>query len=92
MVFEDLDMTFLEMNPLTVANGNQWIPLDMRCELDTYAAFRNQRKWLDIEFPEVELFFSQLKLLNYCNYSLGVLNLRKKSSLYDLWMKSRVRR
>jgi len=52
MVFEDLDMTFLEMNPLTLNDNNQVIPLDMRCELDTYAMFKNQKKWLDIEFPE----------------------------------------
>ncbi|EME31389.1 ATP citrate (pro-S)-lyase [Galdieria sulphuraria] len=52
LVFEDLDMTFLEMNPLTLNDRNHVIPLDMRCELDTYAVFKNQKKWLKIEFPE----------------------------------------
>ncbi|GJQ10218.1 hypothetical protein GpartN1_g2009.t1 [Galdieria partita] len=52
LVFEDLDMTLLEMNPLTLNDRNHVIPLDMRCELDTYAMFKNQKKWLDIEFPE----------------------------------------
>jgi ATP citrate (pro-S)-lyase len=61
-VFEDLDFTFLEMNPLTIASGpgddglvhsavEVW-PLDLRAELDSYAAFKNARKWLDIQFPE----------------------------------------
>ncbi|KAF6000575.1 ATP citrate lyase [Cyanidiococcus yangmingshanensis] len=61
-VFEDLDFTFLEMNPLTIAPGPaddglampeaQVWPLDLRAELDSYAAFKNARKWLDIQFPE----------------------------------------
>lgn len=49
-VFQDLDFTFLEMNPVTLVNGEPY-PLDMRGELDDTAAFKNFNKWGDIEFP-----------------------------------------
>ncbi|KAI4314353.1 hypothetical protein L6164_027271 [Bauhinia variegata] len=49
-LFEDLDFTFLEMNPFTLVNGKPY-PLDMRGELDDTAAFKNFKKWGDIEFP-----------------------------------------
>ncbi|XP_031499000.1 ATP-citrate synthase alpha chain protein 2 isoform X1 [Nymphaea colorata] len=49
-VFQDLDFTFLEMNPFTLVNGEPY-PLDMRGELDDTAAFKNFNKWGDIEFP-----------------------------------------
>nr|CAD1826638.1 unnamed protein product [Ananas comosus var. bracteatus] len=46
----DLDFTFLEMNPFTLVDGKPY-PLDMRGELDDTAAFKNFKKWRDIEFP-----------------------------------------
>ncbi|KAI5061273.1 hypothetical protein GOP47_0023778 [Adiantum capillus-veneris] len=49
-VFEDLDFTFLEMNPFTLIDG-ELLPLDMRGELDDAAAFKNFQKWGNIEFP-----------------------------------------
>ncbi|KAI5069615.1 hypothetical protein GOP47_0015916 [Adiantum capillus-veneris] len=49
-VFEDLDFTFLEMNPFTLVNGKPY-PLDMRGELDDTAAFKNFKKWCNVEFP-----------------------------------------
>lgn len=49
-VFQDLDFTFLEMNPVTLVNGEPY-PLDMRGELDDTAAFKNFNKWGNIEFP-----------------------------------------
>lgn len=49
-LFLDLDFTFLEMNPFTLVDGNPY-PLDMRGELDDTAAFKNFKKWGDIEFP-----------------------------------------
>ncbi|KAL9240755.1 hypothetical protein vseg_014938 [Gypsophila vaccaria] len=49
-VFQDLDFSFLEMNPFTLVNGEPY-PLDMRGELDDTAAFKNFNKWGDIEFP-----------------------------------------
>ncbi|KAL6008770.1 ATP-citrate synthase alpha chain protein 2 [Asimina triloba] len=49
-VFQDLDFTFLEMNPFTLVNGEPY-PLDMRGELDDTAAFKNFQKWGNIEFP-----------------------------------------
>ncbi|KAJ3681317.1 hypothetical protein LUZ60_015806 [Juncus effusus] len=49
-VFQDLDFTFLEMNPFTLVNGEPY-PLDMRGELDDTAAFKNFKKWGQIEFP-----------------------------------------
>ncbi|GLJ10281.1 hypothetical protein SUGI_0125380 [Cryptomeria japonica] len=49
-VFLDLDFTFLEMNPFTLVDGNPY-PLDMRGELDDTAAFKNFKKWGNIEFP-----------------------------------------
>ncbi|TVU49714.1 hypothetical protein EJB05_01040 [Eragrostis curvula] len=49
-VFQDLDFSFLEMNPFTLVNGEPY-PLDMRGELDDTAAFKNFKKWGNIEFP-----------------------------------------
>lgn len=49
-VFQDLDFSFLEMNPFTLVNGEPY-PLDMRGELDDTAAFKNFKKWGEIEFP-----------------------------------------
>lgn len=54
-VFEDLDFTFLEMNPFCVATIDgveAVVPLDMRGELDDQAAFKNQKKWGEVEFPK----------------------------------------
>ncbi|KAK4376890.1 hypothetical protein RND71_003186 [Anisodus tanguticus] len=49
-LFQDLDFTFLEMNPFTFVEGKPY-PLDMRGELDDTAAFKNFKKWGNIEFP-----------------------------------------
>ncbi|RDX69182.1 ATP-citrate synthase alpha chain protein 2 [Mucuna pruriens] len=49
-VFQDLDFSFLEMNPFTLVNEKPY-PLDMRGELDDTAAFKNFKKWGNIEFP-----------------------------------------
>nr|KJB78335.1 hypothetical protein B456_012G172300 [Gossypium raimondii] len=40
----------LEMNPFTLVDGKPY-PLDMRGELDDTAAFKNFKKWGNIEFP-----------------------------------------
>lgn len=50
ILFADLDFTFLEMNPFTLVDGKPY-PLDMRGELDDTAAFKNFKKWGNIEFP-----------------------------------------
>ncbi|CAH9097145.1 unnamed protein product [Cuscuta epithymum] len=49
-LFLDLDFTFLEMNPFTLVEAKPY-PLDMRGELDDTAAFKNFKKWGNIEFP-----------------------------------------
>ncbi|CAN6548922.1 unnamed protein product [Malus baccata var. baccata] len=49
-LFQDLDFTFLEMNPFALVDGKPY-PLDMRGELDDTAAFKNFKKWGGIEFP-----------------------------------------
>ncbi|KAG9147647.1 hypothetical protein Leryth_015718 [Lithospermum erythrorhizon] len=49
-LFIDLDFSFLEMNPFTLVDGKPY-PLDMRGELDDTAAFKNFKKWGDLEFP-----------------------------------------
>ncbi|CAJ1870538.1 unnamed protein product [Sphenostylis stenocarpa] len=49
-VFQDLDFSFLEMNPFTLVNEKPY-PLDMRGELDDTAAFKNFNKWGNIGFP-----------------------------------------
>ncbi|KAL2460678.1 ATP-citrate synthase alpha chain protein 3 [Abeliophyllum distichum] len=49
-VFQDLDFSFLEMNPFTLVNGEPY-PLGMRGELDDTASFKNFKKWSNIEFP-----------------------------------------
>ncbi|XP_022753690.1 ATP-citrate synthase alpha chain protein 2-like [Durio zibethinus] len=48
-VFQDLDFSFLEINPFTLVNGEPY-PLDMRGELDDTTAFKNFNKWGNIEF------------------------------------------
>uniref|UniRef100_A0A061S2C8 ATP citrate synthase n=1 Tax=Tetraselmis sp. GSL018 TaxID=582737 RepID=A0A061S2C8_9CHLO len=50
-VFDDLDFTYMEFNPLAVGPGGEPVPLDMRGELDDTAAFKNARKWGELEFP-----------------------------------------
>ncbi len=50
-VFVNLDFTFMEFNPFTFDAYNNPIPLDMRGELDDTAAFKNQKKWGNPEFP-----------------------------------------
>jgi ATP citrate (pro-S)-lyase len=50
-IYVDLDCSLLEMNPLTVVGGTGF-PLDCRMELDSYALFRNTKKWEGVEFPE----------------------------------------
>ncbi|KAB2613131.1 ATP-citrate synthase alpha chain protein 1 [Pyrus ussuriensis x Pyrus communis] len=49
-LFQDLDFTFLEMNPFALVDGKPY-PLDMRGELDDTAALKNFKKWGSIEFP-----------------------------------------
>nr|AFK46171.1 unknown [Medicago truncatula] len=49
-IFQDLDFTFLEMNPFALVDGKPY-PLDMRGELDDTATFKNFKKWGNIEFP-----------------------------------------
>ncbi|KAK1861024.1 hypothetical protein I4F81_003608 [Pyropia yezoensis] len=59
-VYASLDMTLLEMNPLAVDEAGAPAPLDIRVELDTYAAFKNGKLWGgstvtgggSLEFPE----------------------------------------
>ncbi|KAF3784955.1 ATP-citrate synthase alpha chain protein 1 [Nymphaea thermarum] len=46
----NLDFTFLEMNPFTLVDGEPY-PLDMRGELDDTAAFKNFKRWGNVEFP-----------------------------------------
>jgi len=41
----------LELNPFTIVNGNEVIPLDTVAKLDDTAAFWMAKKWGDIEFP-----------------------------------------
>ena len=50
-VFEDLDFSYMEFNPLTLDSSGSPVPLDMRGELDDTASFKNARKWGDLEFP-----------------------------------------
>eukprot|EP01098_Paradermamoeba_levis_P013828 TRINITY_DN6404_c0_g1_i2.p1 TRINITY_DN6404_c0_g1~~TRINITY_DN6404_c0_g1_i2.p1 ORF type:complete len:475 (-),score=172.10 TRINITY_DN6404_c0_g1_i2:166-1383(-) len=57
-VFQDLDYTLLEMNPFTFApsaSPNDPLlvpfPLDLHCELDSTAGFKNRNKWEGVDFP-----------------------------------------
>lgn len=48
---EDLDFSFMELNPFTLVDGEPY-PLDMRGELDDTAAFKNFNKYvLHFSFP-----------------------------------------
>jgi len=52
--FDDLDFSFMEMNPFTIDPATQQpFPLDMRGALDDTAAYRQQRRWGDaaVDFP-----------------------------------------
>lgn len=85
-VFEDLDFTMMEFNPFCAATDDAGkltvIPLDMRGELDDQAAFKNQRKWGDLEFPRVfghvpnaeEEFVASLDAQTGASLKLTILN------------------
>ena len=49
--YRELFYTMLELNPFTIVNGNEVIPLDTVAKLDDTAAFWMAKKWGDIEFP-----------------------------------------
>ena len=49
--YRELLYTMLELNPFTIVNGNEVIPLDTVAKLDDTAAFWMAKKWGDIEFP-----------------------------------------
>ncbi len=50
--FVDLDLSLLEMNPFTFDSNGNFVPLDLRMEIDDCASFKNESKWGAIEFPE----------------------------------------
>uniref|UniRef100_A0A0E0MNP4 ATP citrate synthase n=1 Tax=Oryza punctata TaxID=4537 RepID=A0A0E0MNP4_ORYPU len=64
-VFQDLDFSFLEMNPFTMVNGEPY-PLDMRGELDDTAAFKNFKKY---DFG----FFSSLHSIQFLPFTMLVM-------------------
>ncbi|KAJ3691870.1 hypothetical protein LUZ61_000037 [Rhynchospora tenuis] len=80
-VFQDLDFSFIEMNPFTLVNGEPY-PLDMRGELDDTAAFKNFKKWGGVEFPlpfgrvmnPAESFIHQLDEKTSASLKFTVLN------------------
>ncbi|RLF62056.1 MAG: ATPase [Thermoplasmata archaeon] len=49
--YKELYYAMLELNPFTIVNGNEVIPLDTVAKLDDTAAFWMAKKWGDIEFP-----------------------------------------
>jgi ATP citrate (pro-S)-lyase len=82
-VFESLDFTMMEFNPFCVVpETGDVIPLDMRGELDDQAAFKNQKKWGDLEFPKVfghqaceeEEFVASLDAQTGASLKLTILN------------------
>ncbi|KAL5851440.1 hypothetical protein ACOSQ3_006558 [Xanthoceras sorbifolium] len=88
-VFQDLDFSFIEMNPFTLVNEELY-PLDMRVELDECAAFRNEDKWGDVEFPmpfgrvrsPEEIFIDALK--EKSNATLKFVLLNRKGRIWKL--------
>jgi ATP citrate (pro-S)-lyase len=50
--FVDLDLSLLEMNPFTFDSKGDFVPLDLRMEIDDCASFKDESKWGAIEFPE----------------------------------------
>ncbi len=48
--YANCGFTFLEINPLIIANGSIF-PIDMAAKLDDTAAFENLLYWKDLEFP-----------------------------------------
>lgn len=81
-VFDELDFTFLEMNPFILTNDGVPLPLDMRGELDDTAFFRNSRKWGQVEFPlpfgrsltSAETFVHELDQNTGASLKLSLLN------------------
>jgi len=49
--YKNLYYTFLELNPFTIVNGNQIVPLDTVARIDDTASFWMAKKWGEIEFP-----------------------------------------
>ncbi|KAK2642267.1 hypothetical protein Ddye_024030 [Dipteronia dyeriana] len=88
-VFQDLDFSFIEMNPSTLVNGELY-PLDVRGELDECAAFRNQDKWGNVEFPmpfgrvlsPEEMFIDALK--EKSNATLNFILLNRKGRIWKM--------
>jgi len=47
----DLGYAFFEINPFVI-DGDEFIPLDLKCRVDDAADFEASRKWGDISFPK----------------------------------------
>ena len=50
-IYKELNFTFLELNPFTILNENNFVLMDTKGRLDDTAMFWMVKKWGDIEFP-----------------------------------------
>jgi len=50
-LYRDLDFTYLEFNPFTLDHQGNIILLDTVAEVDDCAAWKNQKRWQQLEFP-----------------------------------------
>ena len=81
-VFDDLDMTFMEMNPFTLDAAGMPLPLDMRGELDDTAFFKHANDWGHMEFPnpfgrkltQEEEYISEMDAKTGASLKLTILN------------------
>ncbi|KAH3763706.1 ATP-citrate synthase [Pelomyxa schiedti] len=83
-MFEDLEFTFMEFNPVVFLPPDGCVaPLSMQAELDHASWFRNNKKWGDTDFPRVfglhspeEEYVTQLDALSSSSLKLHVINPR----------------
>jgi ATP-citrate lyase beta-subunit len=83
--YKELGYAFLEINPFVV-QGDNLIPLDLKCRIDDTAAFEAGKKWGDISFPapfgrklsEEEKYIKMLDGKSGASLKLTILNPKGK--------------
>jgi ATP-citrate lyase beta-subunit len=83
--YQELGYAFLEINPFVI-QGNNLIPLDLKCRLDDTAVFEASKMWGDVSFPapfgrklsEEEKYIKMLDGKSGASLKLTILNPKGK--------------
>ena len=81
-LFRDLNIVYLEINPLVMTDDGRITPLDMAAKIDETANFLNSKQWGPLEFPPPfgraefpeELFIRKLDQSSGASLKLTILN------------------